>query len=294
MISILIPCFKYLPEKLLESLHREMQGLDFKPEVLVWDDASGEPFSEDLKQLVAKFNFTFSALEENLGRAKIRNQMAEAAHFDYILFLDGDGLPESDRFIQNYVDQLADEVIVGGRTYSAYPPESTLLLHWKYGAKREVKSVSDRNKNPHFGFQSNNFLIPKTLFLKVKFDSKFEGYGHEDTVFGVQLRDKGIGIRHIDNPTQHLGLQRRSVFLEKCIEASEQLARFVNQGRLDFRDTRMAKMYALLKKFGLWKLFMLWASMRMPYIHRHLMMSNNPKLYKLDIYRLFFFGCNMP
>lgn len=295
MISVLIPCHNYNPKRLLAALQKERDKNNLTIEILLWDDASNEQYKSIIEELSFTFNCSYKRFDKNQGRASIRNQLGEAASYENLLFLDCDGLPEFDDFLSNYLRVINEyDLVVGGRSYTTKRPNHSYYLHWKYGSKREVKNAKKRNRNPFFGFQSNNFYIKKDVFLDNLFDENFSGYGHEDTIFGARLKERQIKLLHIDNPVRHLGLQRRSVFLEKSIEAAEQLADFINQGRLTTDDSSMTKFFYRLKKWRLWRLYMLGISMRMPYIHRHLMKKREPSLFLLDLYRLFFFGCKMP
>ena len=49
-----------------------------------------------------------------------------------------------------------------------------------------------------------NLLAPKDIFQKIAFNEKLNGYGHEDTLFGVELKKEGVTMAHIDNPIIHL------------------------------------------------------------------------------------------
>jgi hypothetical protein len=84
-----------------------------------------------------------------------------------------------------------DVVVYGGRNYEAKPPkEKELFFRWWYGVNRETISVAEREVAPYHAFMTNNFLIPKQLFLSIKLDEKLKGYGHEDTLFGIELKKK--------------------------------------------------------------------------------------------------------
>jgi len=94
-----------------------------------------------------------------------------------------------------------------------------LYLHWWYGTRRESKTVEQREDQGWLGFQSNNFMATRSLLLEFPFPQDFEGYGHEDTVWGQQFPDKSVVIYHQDNPVVHLGLEPGDVFLRKQREA---------------------------------------------------------------------------
>ncbi len=291
-ISILIPTHNYSPKALVQNILREIAAHSLRDvELLVWDDASQEKYQETLRQDVGELpGVKLKYLEKNLGRAKIRNAMAQAAQGENLLFLDSDGLPAQDHFITYYLEALRkNEIVVGGRTYASDPPQFDLYLHWKYGSHREQLSAQQRNQRPSFGFQSNNFALRRTLFLQHPFPEHFHGYGHEDTVFGKNL-GKQHPIFHIDNTTTHLGLEPRSVFLKKSLAATEQLSTFIQEGALHYTDTRLSQVYIQLKKWGLLAPFTKLGSAQEKRWKKHLVQHQEPSLRILDGYRLLHFA----
>lgn len=64
----------------------------------------------DIKELS---NVNYIIREKNIGRAAIRNFLAQQAQYEWLLFLDGDIMVERTRFIEKYLD-TDFHVIVGG------------------------------------------------------------------------------------------------------------------------------------------------------------------------------------
>ncbi|TXC81677.1 glycosyltransferase family 2 protein [Luteibaculum oceani] len=290
-LSILIPCYNYYPLDLVKSLSDEIVRDRLDVEILLWDDASKGAYGHKIEALGRLPNVRHNRLSENLGRAKIRNAMVEEANGEFLLFIDADGIPVSSNFISNYLGEIsANRVVCGGRIYQKEPPTFKYYLHWKYGTQKESKTVEERSKRPYFGFHSNNFLIPKHVFGRINFPEELVGYGHEDTLFGVLLKKGQIPVKHIDNPVVHVGLEKREVFLDKAVTAGENLAMFIRLGHLEFKDTKLSKAYILLSKWKLMRLFLGWATFRVSYWNRELLTRNNPSLFMLNLYKLFFFS----
>jgi hypothetical protein len=229
-------------------------------------------------------------LEQNLGRAAIRNKLARDAKNTYLLLMDADGQVPA-RFVHDYWFGLTDAitakatsdenlVIVGGRKYADQPPaEPTFLLHWWYGTSREGRSVERRQKEKWLGFQSNNFLVRQKLLLEHPFPEDGKGYGHEDTLWGQQMDNAGVPIYHIDNPVIHLGLEPNDVFLRKQREAIRNLALLHQQSpHLRTRLIDLAGKYPVLKHIV----------KRFPenWLIRRLTHSPRPSFYWLDILKL--------
>ena len=62
---------------------------------------------------------------------------------------------------------------------------------------------------------TNNFLIKKELFQNIRFDERLTKYGHEDTLFGLELAKRGITITHIENPVLNGDIETNEEFLKK-------------------------------------------------------------------------------
>ena len=156
--------------------------------------------------------------------------MAKKSKYDLLLYLDCDSAVISDSFLSSYVEHHAlSNVIYGGRTHGEKKPDNnTLFLRWLYGIEREDKTLSDRKSAPYLTFKSNNFLIDKNTFLSIKFNESFIGYGHEDTYFAQELKEKNIPITHIDNPVLHIGLENNQEFLSKTKEGLKNLTNLLN------------------------------------------------------------------
>lgn len=225
MISILIPIYNFNCLALVQDLVSQVNKTAIKAEILCIDDASDVDYLSDLEQIKALPGTRFISLSKNIGRSAIRNRLAEESQYPWLLFLDNDGIPEYPDFLLKYVKATEEHtygIICGGRTYDpAAPVQQEYYLHWLYGTRREVQSPSGRNNNPYYGFQSNNFLIDKNSFNRLRFDESIVSYGHEDTRFGMKAAALSIPIYHIDNPMRHIGLETAEQFLKKAETACE-------------------------------------------------------------------------
>ncbi len=70
---------------------------------------------------------------------------------------------------------------------------------------------------------TNNFMILKKVFQNITFDENITKYGHEDTLFGYELKNGKIEVFHIDNPLIHIGLEKADEFIDKSKKAVENL-----------------------------------------------------------------------
>jgi glycosyltransferase involved in cell wall biosynthesis len=250
MVSVLIPVFGESIDAQLASLAVEIKSLDYPVEIIVCDDASPKPQKPHFTDY-HNLDFKFIHLHNNIGRSRIRNYLASEAKYPQLVFIDADCQPILGNFIQNYVSKFSeDTVLVGGQLFSKEPPTSLeYMLRWNYGTNVEARSLKDRMNSPYKSFMANNFSISKALLEKFPFDEEHRGYGHEDTLFGFQLRKNSIKVSHIQNPIRHLGNESNVDFLAKTTEGAQNLARLYFEGKLD-EHVKLIKRYEQLKLSG--------------------------------------------
>jgi hypothetical protein len=289
MISLLIPIYNFDVRGFVSALQSECQAGNFEFEILCVDDVSDEAHKVINREIAALQGVIYKELDQKMGRAAIRNLLAAAARFPLLLFMDCDAKVKTGDFVWQYLAASdGHSVICGGRSYEELPPKNkNLLLHWKYGRAKEQKSAFERSRNPWFGFMSNSFLIPAAIFQQVKFDEKFQHYGHEDTMFGLELRKKGIPVVHIDNPLDHIGLERAEVFLEKTRQGLDNLKiieKFDSQGQ-----TRLLKLWKWCRLTRLSFLLKLFFAATGSALLRNLQ-SEAPSLALFDLYKIGYFS----
>ncbi len=217
MISILIPVYNCNIVSLVNELHNQASVASVPVEIIVVDDCSSELLRDQNKDVNKLPGVKFIELEKNIGRASIRNKLAGMASFPTLLFMDCDSeVPDPD-YIKNYLPYCGKEVVVcGGRIYRPVPPdEPEMMLRWLYGIKREQLPANVRSKDPYHSFMTNNFLISRSILSQIRFDESLVQYGHEDTLFGFELKKKGIPVIHIQNPLIHTGLGNYKRISEK-------------------------------------------------------------------------------
>lgn len=284
-LSILIPIYNYDIRALAQGLHAQGQALGLPFELLCYDDASAPEWQAVNAPLGDLPHLRYRALPSNLGRSRIRNLLAEEAQYDYLLFLDCDSALPDEHYLARYAEELsAERLLYGGRSYQPQAPsDKRLLLHWHYGRCREVQPAERRQRQPYHSFMTNNFLIPKALFQPIRFDERLLQYGHEDTLFGQALQQRGIPIRHLDNPLLHTGLETAEVFLAKSRQALANLA-FLHQSGSGI-DTRLLRAYTRMAAWpGSGVLFSLLQKLR-PALERQLRTAR-PSLRLFDGYKL--------
>ena len=251
MLSILIPIYNYNVSNLVKELHKQATKLKINFEILLVDDFS-KKYKEENRKLKDLQNIKYEELNENFGRAKIRNYLAKKAKYENLLFLDCDAKIIKNNFIEKYIENKDKQVVCGGTSYSSQKPEEDYLLHWTYGHKREILPIEKRKKSPYAGFKTFNFFIKRNIFEKIKFDEKIKTYGHEDTIFGNKLKQNKIFIQHIDNPAEHIGLEKNDIFIKKMLNSVSNLHKLYQLYQTEkeiFNNIKLMKYFFYLKKF---------------------------------------------
>ncbi len=285
MLSILIPIYNYDVTQLVNDLLEQCKGLDTPTEIICYDDNSQPLYEAANAWMTNDSDVVYKVLPKNVGRSAIRNLLAKAASYPFLLYLDCDSGIISKDFIQQYLTHIAeDHLICGGRNYAPLPPENiSHKLHWLYGSKRETRSLQYRQNNPIKYFHTNNFVIPISAFGSLSFDESIRSYGYEDLVLAEMATSNGLTIKHIDNPIQHMELHDDSEFLSKTQAAVKNLIK-LNQKGLYF-NSKLEKAAYWLGKLGLGGLYRWYYDKNRHHITSNLK-SEHPSLRKLDMYKL--------
>ncbi len=286
MLSILIPIYNFNVVELVTELHRQAAALDVPVEITACDDGSDEEWKVLNRRLKDVPGVRYRELGKNKGRAAIRNYLARRANHDFLLFLDCDsGLVKED-FLATYLQYLPKHPLVyGGRIYREEPPQNAdLYLHWYYGRYREQMDVATRSARPWHSFMTNNFVIRKDLFFSILFDESLTQYGHEDTLFGMELARRQVPVLHINNPVEHLGLEPTEVFLRKTDQAIENLLFLRKTGRrVDTRLLNSLEMVERMKMSGMVRSIL---SYILPLIKKNIY-GKKVRLKAFDLYKLY-------
>ncbi|MCF6296970.1 MAG: glycosyltransferase [Flavobacteriaceae bacterium] len=251
MLSVLIPTYNYVVVTLVKSLHKQLKRQDISFEIICFDNGSKSKTNIENEQINTIDSCLFVSLEKNGGRSKIRNLLAEKTKYNWLLFLDADVLPVSKNFINNYLKFAKinnPSIIYGGLKYDDKKPSDDKLLRWVYGRDREEVSLKTRKLDSTIHFSSANFLIDKGMFQKNKFDESLVEYGHEDTLFAINLKRNNRSIIQIDNPVYHLGLDKTEQFIVKTKDSIKNLLSLQNQKKISFKENKLLKSFEDLKR----------------------------------------------
>ena len=293
MISILIPSYNYSAFPLAESLSRQVQEFHLTCEIIVADDASTDSECRRQNYSIDTLPHCFCLkLTENVGRSRIRNLLASEAKGEWLLFLDCDGMPVDGLFLTRYVQTVADagmdtHVVCGGIVHPDHLPSPSVSLRYKYEKQAEPhNSAFQRSLRPYASFRTFNFMIRREVFLRIQFDESFHHYGYEDVLFGLHLQQKGLTIRHIDNPLENKDIESNDIFLQKTEEAlrtlHEQKEKLGDSVLLHHHYLRLCR----LRMIPLVRLLFKWTA---PLLEKNLI-GHHPNLYFFMFYKMGYYA----
>ena len=288
MISILIPVYNFDISPLIKNLYKQVQDLKVEAEIIIYDDHS-KFFAQKNENVAKTYGLEYKYLDKNMGRSKIRNLLAQQSKYTYLLFLDCDVMPESNSFLENYIHNISNntQVIYGGRKH-IYSDNNKNKLRWKYGHYKEDKSALSRQKQPYLSIITNNLLVERDLFNKIKFDESLKTYGCEDLLFGQELKAVQAKVQHIKNPVIHNQIDSNKEFLIKTKQAWRNLVYLENQNLIPHNLRPIQRLYLKLEKFKL-TTFCNWLYMRFNAFLTKTLTRQNTSLLCFDLYRILYF-----
>lgn len=300
-ISILIPTYNQTCLGLVKSLQAQavsLPSLDY--EILVADDGSTDVSSiEANKEINALPLCHYIVRRHNVGRAAIRNFLAQQAQYDWLLFIDSDMTVRNSNYLYQYLAYINDlqldrehlkkasqgiDILYGGYTI-AYAKSDTLRYLFESKSPQNA-DYRLRLLHPFHDFHTSNFLVRRDIMLRYPLDERFKHYGYEDVLWGKTLKERGILIQHVDNPLSMEGFETNRVFIEKTEESLRTLYTFRNELQ-DY--SKLLKTASLLKKLA----FISPLVRRVyPLISLHLkarLTYQKPKIFWFNVYKLIYF-----
>ncbi len=288
MLSICIPIFNFDMRKLVTDLSNQMAQVKYPCKLILIDDKSTDSFRDTNRDVCSKH--LYIELKENIGRSRIRNLFLNYAEFDYLLFLDCD-VQVDEQFLENYLNFIENnsfDVVFGGLQDDLQVPPASHRLRWQYANKRENADVPTRSAQPYKFFKTCNFIIRKETLNEIKFDEKIVGYGHEDTLFAIELEKREKIVLHTDNAVYHISNESNKLFLDKTEEAVRNLVYIYNTNENKKEIAQYSKLLSThfkLHKYGLLTLFNLFYGCISPLIYQQLL-SGSGCMMLLDLFKL--------
>ena len=260
-LSVLTPFFRDDPRPLLAALDREAGALGGEVELVMLDDAGGDlELSASAAEAMERMDLParLVQLDANGGRAKGRNRLMQASRGRHLLFLDSDMLPDRVDFLASYLELIAADdpaVVVGGFSVTQCEPRPEHALHRALALRADCLSAAARSLMPEKYVWTSNLLVRRDVFEAERFDETFQGWGWEDTEWGVRVAAR-YGVVHIDNPATHLGLDTASALVAKYEQSpanfGRMLARHPDAVRR-FPSYRLARVLKAAPARALWR-----------------------------------------
>lgn len=286
MLSILIPTFNYDVFPLVKELHDQCKECEIEYEILVQDDNS-EKFINENSRINSLHNCILSQNKKKLGRGKNINLLCSKAKFGFVLIMESDSFPEDKYYIKNYINHISQSasILFGGVKYSDVTPNKENLLRWKYGHKRETKTLHYRLKNNYDFIFTWNLLLKKEILTAHPFPEFIAEYGYEDAVFLNNLFTNSIAVKHIENFLVHHNNEDSKTFIQKTERAVTTLHYLIDSKKIDPYTIKLSRIYILLKKYHLTGIIRATFAKAKKVILYNLT-SAYPNLYFLDFYKL--------
>lgn len=301
-LSILLPSYNNVCVSLVQVLQRQADALrgkldkPFRYEIIVADDCSTDAACIDANRVIGDMlHCRYLRMEQNVGRAQIRNVLISESRGDYVLLIDSDLFLCDDNYLYKYATSTADVVYggtrIGGEGLAMVDNEANTEnlkgnLRYIYEKKAEPSHRAVfRQLRPNQEISVCNLYARRDIMEAHPFDSRFKAYGYEDVLFGKRLAESGIEVTHIDNPVLINEFEPNSVFVKKTEEAILTLCRFEQD--LEGYSNLKTKVTSLGRYIPL-SLFRLWHRIMKNKEKRNLT-GPKPSLLLFKLYKLGFF-----
>lgn len=301
-LSILLPSYNNVCVSLVQVLQRQADALrgkldkPFRYEIIVADDCSTDAACIDANRVIGDMlHCRYLRMEQNVGRAQIRNVLISESRGDYVLLIDSDLFLCDDNYLYKYATSTVDVVYggtrIGGEGFAMVDNEANTEhlkgnLRYIYEKKAEPSHRAVfRQLRPNQEISVCNLYARRDIMEAHPFDSRFKAYGYEDVLFGKRLAESGIEVTHIDNPVLINEFEPNSVFVKKTEEAILTLCRFEQD--LEGYSNLKTKVTTLGRYIPL-SLFRLWHRIMKNKEKRNLT-GSKPSLLLFKLYKLGFF-----
>jgi glycosyltransferase involved in cell wall biosynthesis len=224
-LSICIPLYRYDVTKLIDALAAcKSSSL---AEIVLYDDGSGD--HELLAKLESHAGRVPAAVRivsaaANRGRAVARNAAFKHARSEWLLLLDADMMPDSESFIEGYLDAIETTwepaVVVGGYSLKTAPKDKRFARHRWQAEASECLPATTRSVAPGRYVFSSNVLVHRLVLDACPFDQRFAAWGWEDTDWGLRAQ-QWFPVRHIDNTATHMGLDTDKALIAKYASSGQ-------------------------------------------------------------------------
>ena len=287
-LSIQIPTYNNVCLELVKSLQAQAAALpDFEYEILVADDGSTDRLTIYENRKIRSLPYCrYIEREKNVGRAAIRNFLAEEALHPWLLFIDSNMQVIHPQYLTTYLQSEESDVIYGGHQIKRNDEKYQHTLRYIFECiGTQNADYKQRQANPYGDFHTSNFMVRQDIMLQYPLDERFITYGYEDVLWGKTLQENQIKILHIDNTLGYDNFIGNMSFLYK----TEESLRTLNQFKEELQGYSKVLDYAL--KMKRWHLYpfcqKLYPLLSLPIKAR--LTGNKPSIFWFNIYKLLYY-----
>ena len=112
---------------------------------------------------------------------------------------------------------------------------------------------------------------------------EIKNYGHEDTIFWIELKKENYKFQFIKNPLTHTGLETNEIFIKKTREALKNL-HFLNK-KYDLKNISIIKTQKKISQFLLNDFILFFFNLTKKTILKNLL-SSKPNIMLFQFYKL--------
>ncbi len=166
-------------------------------EVIVVDDASSDDTSALAESFSDRLNLKVHRVEENLGRARIRNFGIEKASGEVVLLLDSD-IETIPTYVSTHLALHGREPRAVGVGALRYPPHLSQRALAKYYTSRGGAKLREGEPLPGKAFVSCLASFRRSVFDEIGgFHDGFRIYGGEDLELGLKFQKSGSALTYL-------------------------------------------------------------------------------------------------
>jgi glycosyltransferase involved in cell wall biosynthesis len=196
-VSVVVPTYAEPVHlrRLLASLSRQHYPTA-QVEIVVVDDGSPEPVSEEVVRCAAPMRTTLLRHERNRGRAQARNTALAHATGDLVVFIDSDMSAAPDLLAAHAAAHLAGDrqAAIGDIRFA---PEIAPTALTRYLDGRGVHRLPPAASVPFKCFVTGNSSLRRDVLAAAGgFDPGFRHYGGEDLELGYRLHLLGVRFHY--------------------------------------------------------------------------------------------------
>lgn len=191
--SVIVPV-RNLQTRLRQVLPVLLAQIELYPEfeLILGDDASEDSSARILQNLQGKNRVQIHLAPHHLGRSPMRNWLCKHASGEWLIFLDGDCIPDP-QWAQSYRDLCRGQNSFVGHVIYENARRSGLGRYLSYQSG-PVRLTQDYGLGCAY-FTTGNSAVLRSAFEKVGgFKEHFRGWGGEDYDLGLRLEKAGYPL----------------------------------------------------------------------------------------------------